>query len=211
MSRKHYNRALRVHKLMLEALERLLYDAFRNHEESSELLSNETQNAMKQLSMKPDSEKSTNVLAREDFRRLYHNYSAFKDLISRGSFGKTAQFWIGYMDLIWLIFTFIRAIKENNYNLHLANLYKLCPMFFAYNHQNYLRYIPAYLVAMINLPDTHPGAEDLICKKGFSASRSGVPLSRNPVDITIEQTINRHAKSHGGIIGFSRNSAAYYC
>ena len=35
-------------------------------------------------------------------------------------------------------------------------------------------------------------------------------MSRNPVDITIEQTINRHAKSHGGIIGFSRNSAAYY-
>ena len=66
MPGKHYNRALLVHKLMLEALERLLYDAFRNHEESSELLTNETQNAMKQLSMKPDSEKSTNVLARED-------------------------------------------------------------------------------------------------------------------------------------------------
>ena len=41
-------------------------------------------------------------------------------------------------------------------------------------------------------------------------SRSGVPFARNPVDITIEQTINRHAKSHGGIIGFSRNCAAYY-
>ena len=46
MSGKHYNRALRVHKLMPEALERLLYDAFRNHEESSELLTNETQNAI---------------------------------------------------------------------------------------------------------------------------------------------------------------------
>ena len=115
------------------------------------------------------------------------------------------------MDLIWLILTFIRAIKENNYNLHLATLYKLCPMFFAYNHQNYLCYIPAYLVTMINLLDTHPGAEDLISEIGFIVSRSGVPLSRNPVDITIEQTINRHAKSYGDIIGFSRNSAAYYC
>ena len=35
-------------------------------------------------------------------------------------------------------------------------------------------------------------------------------MSRNAVDITIEQTINRHAKSQGGIIGFSRNYAAYY-
>ncbi len=40
-------------------------------------------------------------------------------------------------------------------------------------------------------------------------NRSSVPSSRNAVDITIEQTINRHAKSHGGIIGFSRNYAAY--
>ena len=195
---------------MLEALERLLYEAFINHEESTEALSDETQDAVNQLSVKPDSEKFANVTVREDFRRLYHNYSTFKDSIRKGSFGKTAQFWIGYMDLIWLILTFIRATKETNYNLHLTTLYKLCPMFFAYNHQNYSRYIPAYLVTMINLPDTHPGAEDLISKKGFSVSRSGVPVSRNPVDITIEQTINRHAKSHGGIIGFSRNSAAYY-
>jgi len=37
-----------------------------------------------------------------------------------------------------------------------------------------------------------------------------VPKSRNPVDITIEQTINRHAKRQGGIIVFSRNYSAYY-
>ena len=162
---------------MLEALERLLYEAFINHEESTEALSDETQDAVNQLSVKPDSEKFANVTAREDFRRLYHNYSTFKDSIRKGSFGKTAQFLIGYMDLIWLILTFIRATKENNYNLHLATLYKLCPMFFAYNHQNYSRYIPAYLVIMINLPDTHPGADDLISKKGFSVSRSGMPVS----------------------------------
>ena len=30
------------------------------------------------------------------------------------------------------------------------------------------------------------------------------------VDITIEQTINRHAKSHSEIVGFSRNRSAYY-
>ena len=45
---------------------------------------------------------------------------------------------------------------------------------------------------------------------GFSVNRSDVPPSRNAVDITIEQTINRHAKSHSGIVGFSRNHSAYY-
>ena len=88
MSGKHYNCALRVHKLMLEALERLLYEAFINHEESTEALSDKTQDAVNQLSVKPDSEKFANVTARENFRRLYHNYSTFKDSIRKGSFGK---------------------------------------------------------------------------------------------------------------------------
>ena len=37
-----------------------------------------------------------------------------------------------------------------------------------------------------------------------------MPASRNPVDLTIEQTINRHAKARGGIVGFSRHYPAYY-
>ena len=63
---------------------------------------------------------------------------------------------------------------------------------------------------MLNLSETHPGALELLKSNGFSVSRFTVPLSRNPVDITIEQTINRHAKSHGGITGFSKNYSAYY-
>ena len=153
---------------MLEALEGLLLNAFQSQEESSEALSDETQNLILQLSENPDSEKFTNVTTREDFRRLYNSYNTFKNSIRNGNLGKTAQFWIGYMDLIWLILTFIRATKENNFHLHLATLYKLCPMFFAYNHHNYSLYIPAYLVTTINLPDTHPGAEDLLKKNGFS-------------------------------------------
>ena len=37
----------------------------------------------------------------------------------------------------------------------------------------------------------------------------GRPASRVAVDMTIEQTSNRHAKSKGGIIGFSQKEAAY--
>ena len=55
-------------------------------------------------------------------------------------------------------------------------------------------------MTLMNLPETHPGCRELLQKNGFSVSRSSVPLSRNPVDITIEQTINRHAKSQGGIM-----------
>ncbi|KAH3839657.1 hypothetical protein DPMN_113089 [Dreissena polymorpha] len=62
----------------------------------------------------------------------------------------------------------------------------------------------------MNLDTSHQGARELLERNGFSVSRSPVPKSRNPVDITIEHRINRHAKCHGGIIGFSRNYSAYY-
>ena len=91
------------------------------------------------------------------------------------------------MDIIWLILWFIRATKENNFELHLTALHELCPLVFTYSHYNYSRYMPACLVTMLNLSDTHPGALELFRSNGFSASRSTVPLSRNPVDITFEQ------------------------
>ena len=62
--------------------------------------------------------------------------------------------------------------------------------------QNY-----AYVVPMLNLP----GATELLRENGLSVKRSSMPASRNAVDITIEKTINRHAKSSGRIIVFSRN------
>ena len=92
LSGKHYNRALRVHKLMLEAFERLLLKVFQSQEESSEALSDEIQNLILQLSEKPDSEKFTKVITREDFRRLYNSYNTFKNSIRIGNLGKTAQF-----------------------------------------------------------------------------------------------------------------------
>ena len=45
---------------------------------------------------------------------------------------------------------------------------------------------------------------------GFSVSRSRVPAGRVAVDMTIEQTINKHAKTKGGIVGFSRSLPSYY-
>ena len=114
------------------------------------------------------------------------------------------------MDIVQKLLTLIRATKENDLQLHSVALYALCPMSFAYDHCNYARYVPVYLMTLMNFSKTHPGCNELLEQNGFSVSRSNVPCSRNAVEITIEQTINRHAKSPGGIIGFNRIYAAYY-
>ena len=115
------------------------------------------------------------------------------------------------MDGVWVMLQLQRATKENNLNLHLESLHQMCKLFFSYDHQNYSRYTALYLFTILNLLTIHPGAEDLLRNKGFSVNRFDVPSSRTAVDITIEQTINRHAKSYGGIVGFNRNRSAYYC
>ena len=208
MNGKHFNRALRVHKLMFEALERLLLTRFAESHPRNELLSKETYDMLTDLIDDPCKENVSKVEDSE-FRNYFEKYHAFILEVLNGIHGKTAQFWMRYMDIIQKILTLIRATKENNLQLHIAALYALCPMFFAYDHCNYARYVPVYLMTLMNLPKTHPGCKELLEKNGFSVSRSSVPRSRNAVDITIEQTINRHAKSQGGVIGFSRNYAAY--
>ena len=124
--------------------------------------------------------------------------------------GKTAQYWLGYMEKVGLILQFQPATKENCLTLHLANLQRLCSLFLIFDHPNYARYSAFYFLNMLNLEKTHRRAEDLLKNNGLSVNKSDVPSSRNAVDITIEQTINRHEKSHSRIVGFSRNRSAYY-
>lgn len=206
MSGKHYNRAMHVHKTMLEALERLLLQKYETT--VGELLRGEARDIMERLALAPNQQLLEEAMANEDCTEMIRQYSAFKDEIRNGEHGKTAKFWIDYMDKVLLVLLFQRATKENNLDLHIFCLQELCPLFFSYDHPNYARYTTVYMLSMLNLHLSHPGAEKLLCH-GLSVSRSDVKSSRNAVDITIEQTINRHAKSHGGIIGFSRKYGAY--
>ena len=93
------------------------------------------------------------------------------------------------MSIIKTILILIKPTKENHLDLHIADLYALCPMFYAYDHCNYARYVPRYLMTLMKLPDMHLGCKEQLQKNGFSVSRSSFPLSRNLVDITIEQPI----------------------
>ncbi|KAL8610798.1 hypothetical protein ACOMHN_016781 [Nucella lapillus] len=99
------------------------------------------------------------------------------------------------------------VLAGKHYNRALRDM---CPLLFAMDHHNYARYATVYFLHMLNLSHNHPDAIQHLRQGGFSVARSSVPACRIPVDQTIEQTINCQAKSKGGIVGFSRNSAAYF-
>ncbi|KAK3701946.1 hypothetical protein RRG08_017837 [Elysia crispata] len=208
MNGKHYNRALRVHTIMLEALERLLFTAFEQNTGSVDV-SDKLVVEAKELVTNLGSNAAETTLASQAFDQLFAQYKYFKEEVRAGRHGKTSQFWVQYMDRVWLLLRFLRATKMNDLDLHITCL-QLYPLLFSMDHHNYVRYLTVYFISLLNLSDSHPGAESLLHNNSFSVCRSDVPASRTAVDLTIEQTINRHAKTRGGIVGFSRSLPAYY-
>ncbi|KAL8598714.1 hypothetical protein ACOMHN_033278 [Nucella lapillus] len=204
---KHYNRALRVHKVVLESLQRLLLEQFLNEStEDTELF----QQLSDDLQLCKDRLQLEAILSKPSAVRFFNLYTTFKERIISGEKGSTPQFWLQYAERVWLILRLLRATKENDFDLHLSCLQDMCPLLFAMDHHNYARYATVYFLHMLNLSHNHPDAIQHLRQGGFSVARSSVPACRIPVDQTIEQTINCQAKSKGGIVGFSRNSAAYF-
>ena len=150
---KHYNRSIRVHKTVLEALERLLFASFMNSVDVSILLVNAKKEVRNILSEDQDLSPETAV------QELAEEFFKFKEDVRQGKLGKTAQFWIQYCDFVWTILHCLRATKTNDLNLHIITLEKMCPLFFSMDHPNYARYLTSYILLLLNLETTHPGAK----------------------------------------------------
>ena len=77
------------------------------------------------------------------------------------------------------------------------------------DHPNYARYLTAYVASLEQIDSSHPEASHHLKECALSVTRSTYAALGTAVDQTIKQTINKHAKSEGGVIGFSRNLQAY--
>ena len=106
--------------------------------------------------------------------------------------------------MVATLLSLIRPTRKGNWELHLECIKAVLPWFFAYDHTNYARYLPVYLVHMLELPDTHPDAYSMLSQGDFGVQRTiSHGFSQLPVDQTIELTLNRNTKTKGGVIGFS--------
>ena len=206
VSGKHYNRALRTHSLMREALARLLLSAFVS--ESGCDISTVVE--LDNVAVNPSADGVAKVDFSEGCSSFLQNFSLYLDEIRRGSAGKTGQFWMQYYDLVCDLLMFQMAVKQNNVRLYLLCLQKFVTLITAADRLHYARYLPLYHMQLENRVNEKRDDLGPFGKYGISVCRSQVPACRNPVDQTIEQTINRSAKGTGGIIGFSRNRNAYY-
>lgn len=70
---------------------------------------------------------------------------------------------------------------------------KIANLFFAFNQQNYSRYLVKYHDNLLKIDHTHPGLKVQLEKGTFGVKRTEKEGSRQSVDLTLEQTINADA------------------
>ena len=208
LSGKHYNRAIRMHKLAFEALWQCRWEVFERTLEHAEN-GGDLQHIEDAICALRDSgiyDAASMATKSSAFAVLKADYCRSSQ--QEASKPSMASYWLSYLEMISLLLQFIRATRTGDWNLHLACVRKLLPWFYAYDHQHYARYLTMYWCDMVRLPDTNPSASEALKAGDFTATRSSKSFAKVPVDQTIEQTFNRDSKTPGGIVGFSRNKGA---
>ena len=199
MKGSHYNRAWLVHNTVSEALERLLMRRFFGE------LNIQLPSQLAELVAEPDDFNQNVVDSNELFIQQYED---FKDQIRRGMYGKTPQYWLQYIDLMKYQHMAHTAVQTNGFELRVESWEKFLPFYFAFNMFNYARYGSFYVHTLKNMETLYPGLKDMLKKAGLSVQAQERYPMRTALDQRGEQTINRDAKTAGGIKAFSTNSSS---
>ena len=99
---------------------------------------------------------------------LREQYFDYLEKIRQGHLGKTAQFWLIYVDMMRIQQQHHTSVQENNYELKVASIESFIPYYFYYNMQNYARYASYYVQVLKCIDKTHPGLKDLLASSGLS-------------------------------------------
>ena len=193
ISGKHYNRAIRVHKVVYEALQRLQWRAFEKSASGNE---RQALVNLQGLNQRLRSLPGCQVCLYAKF--VNHDR------------GPLAVFWRSYCYMVELLLQFVRSTRVGDWCLHLQCLQDMIPWMFCYDRVNYSRYLTVYWHDMVSLPKSHPDANALLEAGEFTVQRSQNSFAQVPVDLSIEQSINRDTKTKGGIVGCSLKPGAVH-
>ena len=114
-----------------------------------------------------------------------------------------AKYLYSFMKVFEILISFIRASRQNDWNLHLVSLNDFCKCFFAHDQLNYAGAIPLYLANMTKLKTS----DYENCQKreqNFSIINSKIP-SGGPVTVHSLEQENKVMKVSAGLIGLTQN------
>ena len=224
---KSYNRGIRAHKLSMEALFRLFWQAFLQwlENQTAEVTTQDKQNLKAAEVTTQDKQNlkakiqecqrcfKENVSIRQSCEAVLNDMDAVTSLLTvfkseRKAKSKLLSFWEEYIAMVMILLQFIKAERTGNWNLHLSSTAAMIPHFFAMDRTNYARWMPIYLADMHKLEERHPQVFQEFSFGNHSMSRSQQPFAQVWTDMALEQSIKLDSKSKGGIVGISRREDA---
>ena len=160
LSGKHYNRGVRLHKIMYEAITKLLLDDFEvSLSENSSELPSDLKTQLEQLKLNLCQEEIEHVLESELVQQWENCFQKHVTDIRRNG-SDLAKFWITYLELCELLLNLIYATRTGNWELYLSCVEAVIPWTFSHVRQNYARYLIPYLNYMRALPTVIPEVYD---------------------------------------------------
>ena len=132
---KNYNRCKRIHELLSLAFEILHFQSYLakipNSEDVFDIIRSEL-NIIKKNQDSDSHEFSKELL------NILSNYKNYWNESLSGMHGKTAQFWMKYVEMIHLYHDFSRSVHTGDFNTYVTSISKI-KKFFALNQPNYAR------------------------------------------------------------------------
>lgn len=213
MDGKMYKRAVRVHKIILEALLRLIWQCFipwvkDNHSESLTTV-NEVEELVADFHQDIHQAAFSTLLQQPVMGDFFSLWDTFLDHLRHDN-GDLSAFWMTYVDIVQdVLLGLIRAAREGNWDLHLHAIRQMIPWCFAYDRLNYARHLPVYYAQMTNLAVDYPEIYQAFQDGNFAVQLTDQnPFGRIPVDQTTEVTVNRDTQTVGGTTKFSLKPGA---
>ncbi|KAL4702648.1 hypothetical protein ACJJTC_016455 [Scirpophaga incertulas] len=182
ISGKHFNRCKRLYPLMALGLEILHFQFFLETEKITIPENFETELiAVNNHDLSYDA-----LLNNSEVSEIISAYSAFKEASLTGVHGITPKFYMIYINLV-------------SYYQILSRI----------NQPNYARWLVRYHENLIKLEETHPQLYENMERGHFGIQRTDKSFSRQPIDLTLEQTINADVgRRLTGVIHFTNSISA---
>ena len=156
---------------------------------------------LESLSIDPE-EKLTETLNTQ-IKQVSQLYEHYRNSVRNGKLGKTATFWLTYLDLVRMQHVIHTSIQENDFKKRVLGWKYFLPFYFALIYSSYARYGSYYVRALESIEQMYPGVNDMLKCQGLSAQAQEKYSLRASIDQRGQQTINRDAKTSGGAKAFS--------
>ena len=112
------------------------------------------------------------------------------------------------MKMFEVLSLFIRASREENWELHLASLELIIPYFFSHDQLNYARFTPLYIATMMELKENDEMGWQYL-KDKFSINKMDILFCSIGSDHALEQD-SKLLKVNDGVVGLIQNPTALH-